>query len=105
MSAGQSRLLSSAVYHAPIPVLALDAGPRVVDYNVALEALVGSPVRGRRDQSLGEFLGIITPRGEGSALPSRLRRRGAGAPAPGPEGDPGPGDQAECIFHSEDFGP
>ena len=37
MSSGQSQLLSSAVFYAPTPVLTLDTGRRVIDYNIALE--------------------------------------------------------------------
>ena len=102
MSAGQSQLLPGAVDHAPVPALALDAGHRVIDYNVALEALVGPEVSGCRDQLLGEFLGIVSPRVEGPMLPHRLSRRGGHDQWGGPGGDPN--SPAGCVFRSDDFG-
>jgi len=95
-------LLPGAVYYAPVPALALDAGHRVIDYNVALEALVGPEVSGCRDQLLGEFLGIVSPRVEGPMLPHRLSRRGGHDQWGGPGGDPN--SPAGCVFRSDDFG-
>jgi ubiquinone/menaquinone biosynthesis C-methylase UbiE len=98
----QSQLLSSAVFYAPTPALTLDTGHRVIDYNIALEALVGPEVSGCRDRPLGEFLDLVTPRVEGSMLSPQLTQRGGEAPADGPEGHAdGP---TECVLRSDDFG-
>src|SRR4051794_3752026 len=99
MSTAATQLLSGAVYNAPLPALVLDARHRVIDYNIALEALFGHEVSGCRDRDVGEFLATVSHRVMGSLLPPQLS-----LPAQEIPSDRAAGVDAECVFRSGDFG-
>ena len=73
MTADRPDLLAKAVYHAPVPAMVIDDEGRVIDYNVALEALIGDRLNGCRERPLVEVIDALPPPTEGPIFPESPR--------------------------------
>ncbi len=64
-------------YYAPLPMLTLDAGDMIIDYNIALEVFLGSDTIGWRYQPKQLLLDRIRPSLEGNLLPLNHANEGS----------------------------
>lgn len=83
---GPLQQLARSLYYAPLPALTLDPKGRILDYNLALDVLVGDELNGSRYLSLEGFLQRLAPRvTQGSLLP-------------------GASPRAKCTLNAKEFG-
>jgi ubiquinone/menaquinone biosynthesis C-methylase UbiE len=108
MKSNDHLILTPSAYYAPTPMMTVDRGEEVVDYNLALQVLLGPDVDGCRYQSVDHLLERAAPRLSGILLPpldwtQAGKYAGDGSASPS---ESGLGIRStRCRYASASFGP
>lgn len=73
-------LLARSSYYSPVPILSLDTEWSIVDFNIALEVLMGSDIESARFRTVDRLIAKLHDRTEGnmlSSVPARLQASAA----------------------------
>jgi ubiquinone/menaquinone biosynthesis C-methylase UbiE len=101
MKSNHHLALPPSAYYAPTPLLTVDEGGRVVDYNLALQVLLGADMDGCRYLPVAHLLERAASRLSGAIFPSLTCSPGDGS---APESALGI-RSAACRYTSASYGP
>ncbi len=108
MSVEPAMTLGKSAYYAPVPMLTMDAEKWIIDFNIAVQVLMGADIEGLRHEPASYLIQRVRPRMEGALLPTVAglspSSDSATCMADGTDCPTTEVDVANCRYRSENFG-